>query len=121
MTRTLDDVKAELDALTQTARRYQQGMHEGGDGFNPHSAQVRQLQAEYDRLAEATAEARCAAIRAAEDQEWTRDLTQQRRAAWNAWVRSQGATIHPLQVAEQIKAQGWSLEALKAAIKRHGL
>lgn len=119
--RTLEQIMTDLNALKAKAGRYDAGLNDGGEGYNPHHDAIRQLEREYDQVAEAEAEARIAVIRQAEAAEWTLELTQERRAAWNAWVKAQGATIHPSQVAAQIQRQGWSVEALKAAIKRHGL
>lgn len=122
MTRsTLDTIRTEINALKATTSRYDAGLNEGGEGFNPHADAIRRLEREYDAVAEATATERMAALRQAEDAEWTRELTQQRRAAWNTWVKAQGTRVHTAQVAAQIKAQGWSVEALKRAITRHGL
>lgn len=121
MARTLAQIQADLDAIQATVRRYDAGYNEGGEGFNPHAEALRRLEREYDAVAEAEAEARVTAIRLAEVQEWTRNLTIARRAEWNAWVKAQGPQLHTAQVAAQIQRQGWSLEALKAAIKRHRL
>jgi hypothetical protein len=118
--RTLEQITTDLTALKATARRYDAGLNEGGEGFTPHADAIRRLEREYDAVAEATAAARMAAIQQAEDAEWTHEVTMARRAAWNAWVQSQG-TVTPAQLAAQIKRQGWRIEALKAAIVRHGL
>lgn len=121
MARTLEQITTDLNALKATARRYDAGLNDGGEGFNPHHDAIRQLEREYDQAAEAQYDARLAAIRQAEVAEWTREVTLARRAEWNAWVKAQGTTIHTAQVAAQIQRQGWSVEALKASIKRHGL
>lgn len=109
--------------IQRAYNEYQSGMNEGGEGYNPHS---RALAAEYaaeDARKEAEFQAFCVAEKVRKEAEWTLALTTQRRAAWNAWVRSAstGGKLAPLKVAQQIKAQGWSVEELKAAIVRHGL
>jgi hypothetical protein len=119
--RALATIQAERATLTQTARRYQAGANEGGDGYNPHAAALRALRAEEDAVQAATAEARVAALQEAKTQEWTREVTIARRAAWNTWVKSHGKTITPAQVAAQIHAQGWTIDDLKTAITRHSL
>lgn len=121
MKRTLEQISAQLTNLKAQARRYDAGLNDGGEGFNPHHDAIRQLEREYDVAAEARAAAGLAAIRQAEAAEWTLELTTTRRAEWNAWVKAQGKSIHTAQIAARIQAQGWSVEALKAAIKRHGL
>lgn len=121
MARTAHDVRTELQALEATARRYDTGMNEGGEGYNPHTAALRTLQAEYDRLMEAEADAACAARRAKEDAEWTKEVTIQRRAAWNAWVRSQGTTVHSAAMAQHCQEVGYDMLLLKRQIVRHRL
>lgn len=122
-TRTVTEITAELTALRATAHRYDSGANEGGEGFNPHHAALLALQAERDAAVQASEAERMAARQAATEAEWTRELTVQRRADWNAWVRSHSTqgTLAALLIAEQIKAQGWSLDELKRAITRHGL
>jgi len=121
MARTSTQVRSELQALEATARRYQDGMNEGGDGFNPHSAALRALRAEYDALMEAEAHDAYTAQLAVEDAEWTREVTIQRRADWNAWVKSQGKTIHPAAMTAHCQAVGYDMLLLQRQIRRHGL
>ena len=120
-TRTANDVRADLATLRQTARRYDRVHNEGAEGFNPHARQIADLEAELDRLASAEVTAAHQAKLAAEDMEWTREVTTERRAAWNAWVRSQGPRVTPAQVATQVQRQGWDTLQLKRHITRHGL
>jgi hypothetical protein len=119
--RTAAQVRDELHALRQTANRYQGVLNEGGDGFNPHSERLRALEAEYDARLEAEVTAAYQARLAAEDAEWTREVTIARRAAWNAWVRAQGRTIHPAQMAAHCQELGYDALLLKRQIVRHGL
>ena len=116
-------IRNEIATLRRAAQAHDNRLNEGGEGFNPHHTKLARLEAALDKAAEAEFEQSKATARAAEEAEWTLLLTQQRRAAWNAWVRanSTGGTLHPAQVANQIKAQGWSLEPLKRSIARHGL
>lgn len=76
-------------------------------------AEIAAVQAQIDLLTTDT-EAAFAA-------EWTAETTQARRAAWNTWVRSQSGKVSSLAVANQERAQGWQLVALKKAVALHGL
>ena len=121
MARTSVDVRRELAALEQAARMYQNRLNESGDGFNPHSEALGKLQREYDALIEAEVTVAYQARLATEDAEWTRDVTIARRSAWNAWVKSQGGTIHPATLAAHCKEIGYDMLLLQRQIKRHGL
>jgi DNA repair exonuclease SbcCD ATPase subunit len=68
--------------------------------------------------AEAAVQAIRAEIEAKSQGEWDRETTIARRAEWNAKARTL-KTWAAVRAAE--KAQGWTVEALKAAVKRHGL
>lgn len=67
-------------------------------------------------------EAEYAARQAAE---WTREVTIARRADWNTRVRSGALSRHgqvwPPAVAEAERAQGWTVDQLRDAVRRHGL
>ena len=56
--------------------------------------------------------------------EWTREITIARRAEWNALVKSgkfgRGA-VNMAAVRAAEKAQGWTLDGLKRAVKLHNL
>lgn len=121
MARTLTQITADLHARRATARRYDAGLNEGGEGYNPHHPALQALEAAYAAARDADAQARRAAAQAADEAVWTLELTTARRAEWNAWVKSQGKRITPAHLAARLQAQGWSVDALKAAIKRHGL
>ena len=120
-TRTAATVRAELQALQHRARRYDDGYNEGGEGYNPHRASVRALEAEYDRLAEAEADLAYDAKLAAEDAEWTRELTIARRAAWNTWVTAQGTQVRPAALTQYYQQAGYDMATLRRQITRHGL
>lgn len=68
----------------------------------------------------ADAEAQIAELHQAEQDrfvaEWTREITAERRAAWNAWVAGQGSRISAQAVYAQQGRQGWLLATLKRAI-----
>ena len=51
--------------------------------------------------------------------EWTREVTIERRAAWNAWAIATSPT--PVQVAQRERQQGWTTGALRRAITIHTL
>jgi hypothetical protein len=121
MARTADEVQRELDALRQTWRRYNESSNKGGEGFNPHSQALQRLEAAYEALRQAEAHVAYKARLAAEDAEWTREVTIERRHAWNDWVRSQGQTIAPGQLAAHCQAVGYDMLLLSRQIKRHGL
>ena len=121
MIRTIDTIIVELAAVQAQYASYQDGLNEGGDGYNPHTEALRQLQAEYDTACEAETQRRYHARLAAEDAEWTREVTQARRAAWNAWVRAQGHAIHPAQLAAHCQEIGYDMLLLQRQIKRHQL
>ena len=121
MARTAEEIRHEMSALKALSRGYQAGMNEGGDGFNPHAAELRRLEAEYDAAREAEVMAHMAALQAAEDAEWTREVTAERRADWHAWVRSQGKTIHPALLAAHCQALGYDMLTLVRQVKRHSL
>ncbi|MGI5872564.1 MAG: hypothetical protein ACOX8T_11080 [Bacillota bacterium] len=57
--------------------------------------------------------------------EWTREVTIARRAEWNALVKSgklgRGKKVDYAAKRAAEKAQGWTLDGLKRAIKLHGL
>lgn len=59
--------------------------------------------------------------------EWTLDITKTRREDWNNMVRSGkfgkigSGRVDFVKVRDQEKAQGWTLDELKKAIKLHGL
>lgn len=100
---------------------YQAGMNEGGDGFNPHTEALRQAQRVQDAQDAAALDAEVAIQRAAEDAEWTAEVTAARRAEWNAWVRTQGKYMQAPALEAQQQAQGWTMGQLKRQIARHGL
>jgi len=58
--------------------------------------------------------------------EWTAEVTAARRAAWNALVRSgaltgRDGTVSARRLSDQERAQGWTVDDLKAAVQMHGL
>jgi hypothetical protein len=119
--RTLEQITTELRDRQAAARHYDGSLNERGEGFNPHTDAIRRLERDLDRVQEATASERLAAILQAEDAAWTREVTTLRRAAWNTWVKAQGKRLDGSKVAAQVKHQGWTLEALKRQVARHGL
>lgn len=65
-----------------------------------------------------------AADRAAEEAEWTSEVTAARRATWNALVKAAtagGKKLSAMQVAAMEKQAGFTLATLKKHITRHGL
>ena len=113
-------MKRTTTQIRTAASNYDRLFNEGGEGYNPHRAE---LQAQQPTAAEYAAwlQASATAAKAAEEAEWTQEITQERRQAWNAWVRQSNGKLAPNLIANQIKAQGWNLDALKRAITRHGM
>ena len=100
---------------------YRNGMNEGGEGYNPHADTLRQERQTEDIDQEAAAEAEWQARRAQENAEWTREITAQRRAEFNAWVRAHGGKITPDMLLERSKAVGYGGSVIKHHVIRHGL
>lgn len=63
--------------MTHPNKAFYNGMNEGGDGYNPY---------DYEDSPETQAALAADATRFAA--EWTPEVTAERRAAWNAWVRT---------------------------------
>lgn len=79
-----------------------------------------------DQAAERTLRAAIAADRAAEEAEWTTEVTTARRATWNGLVKAAAAKLAgkkmtAMQVASMEKQAGFTLATLKTHIARHGL
>lgn len=102
-------------------RVYQDGINEGGDGYNPNTETVRRLRAEQDARQEAAYDAALAIAQTATEAEWTVEVTQARRGIWNTWCRAQGKTIKPLQVQGFIDTNGYGPLDIAAAKRRHGI
>ena len=109
----LEQLDRRIDAL-RAAR------HDSGTYSNE---QIAVVEAERDALRAEIAAAAATAFAA----EWTRETTIARRAAWNALVRAgrfgrlgSGRTDWAA-VRAQERAQGWTTDDLKRAIKAHGL
>lgn len=82
-----------------------------------YEAKIDALRSELATLkAEADAEA---------DAEWTRETTITRRAEWNTLIKSgklnKAGKVWMPYLRTQERAQGWTMDDLKAAVARHGL
>lgn len=79
--------------------------------------QIAQVQAQLDALK--------AEQDAAFATEWTPEVTAQRRAGWNALVKSgklnKGGKVDMAAVRQAEQAQGWTMADLKRAVVLHGL
>jgi len=120
--------------------------NEGGEGFNPYrhtndefEPQPRTIEtvrrewlaiSPYDEAPAMVAkrnalraelDAMEAEADAAFDAEWTVEVTVARRAEWNEWVMSHNGSPTPHQVEDQCRVQGFGLDDLRRAVKRHGL
>lgn len=77
-----------------------------------------------EQAADRALKAAIAADRAAEEAEWTAEVTTTRRATWNGLVKSAtagGKKLTAMQVAALEKKAGFTLATLKTHIARHGL
>lgn len=83
---------------------------------------VVEMEAELKQIERAESEAKELAF----SSEWTKEVTMQRRAEWNARVRAGEFNAKPgkptvVQVKDAEKAQGWRTEDLKKAISKWSL
>ena len=98
-----------------TARRdYNDLQNEGHEGYNPYD----------DAVSDAISD-EVAAMIAADKIIWTREVTIDRRAAWNSRVKagefSRGGKIDIRLIVAAEQAQGWDVNALRTAISNHNL
>jgi len=98
-----DDLVREILRLDSVLAR-ESGTHD--------AARVAQLRAEV-AVIEADIQAEFAA-------EWTLEVTRARRTDWNARARA-GKFSNPRKMRAAEQAQGWTMRALRDAIKMHGL
>jgi len=93
--------------------------NEGAEGYNPVRANAPAEIAKFDAEYGAGADERAARF----VDEWTLEITQARRAAWNTFARAnmtkQG--LHVDIANAQQEAQGWRIDDLRAAVKLHNL
>lgn len=132
MRRHLEAIREEVQVEREYAKTYDGQMeyiakeiaglrYDQIDSGADHSARIAELEARRDALhAEHQAEADAAFAA-----EWTREVTVERRATWNAMVRAgkftrNGKIWMPL-VREQERAQGWYIDSLKKAVALHNL
>ena len=103
---TADDLRRRLDALDCSAAR------EAGT-FD--AAKVAAIRAQIEAI-EAAQRATFAAA-------WPLETTKTRRAEWNGFIRANSTSkgIRADVVAARIKAQGWTTDDLRAAVKLHNL
>lgn len=90
-------------------------------GYTDSVAQLRR-----DQAADRALRAAIAADRAAEEAEWTAEVTTTRRATWNALVKTAAAKLNgkkmtAMQVAAIEKQAGFTLATLKTHVARHGM
>lgn len=136
-------------------RAYDNAINEGGEGYNPYRAEREDavavdmprsiddvlhdleihdsaaMRASDANNAEKVAALRAelAALEAAEQAEflaeWSLEVTRQRRADWNAWVRGSLSKADKRYIGrmlrEQQDKQGWKQRDLNKAIEIHGL
>ena len=113
------DEKAYSDLLSKE-RAYDKLNNDGREGYNPYRDKRKEVQKSLDKKKEAHYEAKIKA-------EWTKETTSQRRAEWNARVRSGEFTdkktgkVDMRKLTEASKKQGWDHISLGLHIKRHGL
>lgn len=90
-------------------------------GYNDSVAQLRR-----DQAADRDLKAAIDADRAAEEAEWTVEVTSSRRATWNSLVKTAasklgGKKMTAMQVVALEKQAGFTLATLKTHIARNGL
>lgn len=111
MTR-LETIQAEMTTLLKQDREYNQGVNEGGEGYERVNPKIEEL-----RIA-ATAE-----LEKEFAAEWTLDVLTARRAAWNAGIRA-AATKNGVSTGAVValaKKLGYSGEDVAKAKKLHGI
>lgn len=87
------------------------------------TAEYRARIAELEPVVAARTAATISAFEAREDAEWTREVTIERRAAWNAAVKG-GRYLNAkggVHVANLVKAMGFDAATLKRQVARHAL
>ncbi len=90
------------------------------DPIHGYTDSVAQL--EKDREQERRLRSELADAKRAEDEEWTPEVTEKRRAEWNDWLKAaNGRKLSAKEIAEQEKKQGFTLDALKRHLARHGV
>ena len=95
------------ERIISASKRYQNGVNEGGDGYNPY----------YDR-SDATQERIMAAAMAEHWAEWTLDRTIDRRVEWNTAAKTLRT---PRDVQDLQERVGYRVDDLKEAIKHYAL
>jgi hypothetical protein len=115
--RTISEITADLKIAGQK-QDFFNGINEGGDGFNPHTITL-------DKLHKELAAAKAVVAKEAQLAEWTREVTEVRRASWNTEVKALGAkkggTLDLADLLPIQKKLGFTMGDLKEAIARHGL
>jgi hypothetical protein len=117
-----DKAKAAYQGLKDKAAAYNRGMNEGKEGYSPHSTALREAQGKVDRAGERLVEAKVAHSQAKTNAEWTKEVTQSRREAWNSHMKSlAGTKITGKKLGEIETKHGFDFQTLKEQISRHGL
>lgn len=99
----------------EKAKRYNDMMNEGGEGYNPHAAAAREEA--YQAKINSMVSARNAALIAKGFD--SREATEARRAEWNAMVQAGQITAANRKAVEA--KLGWTMEDLKAAKAVYGI
>ena len=98
-----------MEELHTKIAEYDKTNNDGyNDGYNPYRDQ---LIAKQNKLINA------------KDMTWTKEVTIARRQEWKKWVLSnaKNGKISAEKLNEKTIEQGWNLEALKNAVKKHNL
>lgn len=90
--------------------RYDDLQTEGGEGYR-HDDEITRQQIENH----------VKALAAAQIEEWTLEVTAERRAVWNGLIRSHVGKLTMADVAGFEKRLGFKFADMKSAIARHGL
>lgn len=118
--RTPEQIQADIISLNAQYRRqaskaaaYDRLQNEGGEGYSTYEDVS---ETHYSKLKALKAELLAA--------EWTKEVTTERRAAWNAMVKAASARGENWSGKDQVAAEqsiGFTLSDLRQAIKLHNL
>lgn len=106
----LNQAIATLRAAEAKANAYDRGNNEGGEGYNPHQAEV-----------DAALNAVVAVDNEAFAAEWTAEVFAARRAVWNAEVgKYKGQAVDAALIAKIETATGIKIADMRRAKELHG-
>lgn len=106
-----------------TARDFDRTYNDGGYGYNPARHSEAAMMAEHRRAMELRQH--LADEKVAFEAEWTREVTIERRAAWNAAVQAgemtTGGKVDPAKVQQAMDRLGYGITEIRRAVSLHNL